>query len=91
MTFTQKTKYSIKDFFSKSDQIRTIKIPERRHWRRSGIFIVNFEHISHLAMRIWSNLLKKSLIEDFTFCEVDQKLEINTRNLQLRNLLTKTT
>ena len=28
----------------------TIKIPERRHWRRSGIFIVNFEHISHLAL-----------------------------------------
>ena len=25
----------------------TIKIVERRHWRRSGIFIVNFEHISH--------------------------------------------
>ena len=23
----------------------TIKIPERRQWRRSGIFIVNFEHI----------------------------------------------
>ena len=28
----------------------TIKIPERRQWRRSGIFIVNFEHISHLAL-----------------------------------------
>ena len=28
----------------------TIKIPERRHWRCSGIFIVNFEHISHLAL-----------------------------------------
>ena len=28
----------------------TIKIPERRHWRRSGVFIVNFEHISHLAL-----------------------------------------
>ena len=27
----------------------TIKIPERRQWRRSGIFIVNFEHISHLS------------------------------------------
>ena len=27
----------------------TIKIPERPHWRLSGIFIVNFEHISHLA------------------------------------------
>ena len=24
----------------------TIKIPERRQWRRSGIFVVNFEHIS---------------------------------------------
>ena len=27
----------------------TIKIPERRHWRRSGVF-VNFEHISHLVL-----------------------------------------
>ena len=27
-----------------------IKIPERRQWRRSGIFIVNFEHISHLVL-----------------------------------------
>ena len=26
----------------------TIKIPERRRWRRSGVFIVNFEHISDL-------------------------------------------
>ena len=24
--------------------------PERQHWRRSGIFIVNFEHISHLVL-----------------------------------------
>ena len=23
----------------------TIKTPERRYWRRSGVFIVNFEHI----------------------------------------------
>ena len=30
----------------------TIKIPERRQWRRSGIFIVNFEHISHLFSSI---------------------------------------
>ena len=28
----------------------TIKTPERRHWRRSGIFIVNFEHISYLVL-----------------------------------------
>ena len=28
----------------------TIKIPQRHHWRRSGIFIVNFEYISHLVL-----------------------------------------
>ena len=28
----------------------TIKTPEQRHLRRSGIFIVNFEHISHLVL-----------------------------------------
>ena len=28
----------------------TIKIPERRYWRRSGIFIVNSEQISHLVL-----------------------------------------
>ena len=27
-----------------------IKIPELRHWRRFGIFIVNFEHISRLVL-----------------------------------------
>ena len=26
----------------------TIKAPERRHWGCSDVFIVNFEHISHL-------------------------------------------
>ena len=41
----QKMKFSIKDFFSKCDQIR-------------------------MKMRIWSHLLKKSLIENFIFCTV---------------------
>ena len=27
----------------------TIKTTGRGHWRRSGVFIDNFEHISHLA------------------------------------------
>ena len=27
-----------------------IKTPERRRWRHSGVFIVNFEHISHLVL-----------------------------------------
>ena len=28
----------------------TIKAPERCHWCRSGVFIVNFEHISYLNL-----------------------------------------
>ena len=28
----------------------TTKTPERRQWRRSGVFIVNFEHTSHLIL-----------------------------------------
>ena len=42
---TQKMKFSIKDFFSKYDQIRR-------------------------KLRIWSHLLKISLMENFTFCAV---------------------
>ena len=28
----------------------TIKTSDRRQWRRSGVFVVNFEHISHLVL-----------------------------------------
>ena len=45
-TTAQKVKFSIKDFFSKYDQIRKF-------------------------LRTWSNLLKKSLMENFIFCTVD--------------------
>ena len=46
MDFTaQKMKFSIKDFFSKCDQILSF-------------------------LRIWSHLLKKSLIENFIICAV---------------------
>ena len=30
----------------------TIKTSKRRQWRRSGIFIFNFEHISHLISSV---------------------------------------
>ena len=29
-----------------------IKTPKRRQWRRFGVFIVNFEHISHLCSSV---------------------------------------
>ena len=41
----QKMKFSVKDYFSKNDQIESF-------------------------LQIWSNLLKKSLMESFIFCAV---------------------
>ena len=46
----QKMKFSIKDWFSKCDQIRR-------------------------NPRIWSHLLKKSLMENFIFCAVSYMLK----------------
>ena len=45
---TQKMKFSIKDFFSKCDPIRSF-------------------------LRMWSHLLKKSLMENFIFCVMRPK------------------
>ena len=39
----------------------TIKIPERRHWRRSGIFIINFEHVLHLFLVFLLLILSRQL------------------------------
>ena len=40
----------------------TIKKPERYHWRRSDVFIANFEHIAQLLLLfIWLTLNKKML------------------------------
>ena len=37
----------------------TIKIAERRHWRHSGVFIVNFEHASDLSLAFLMLALNK--------------------------------
>ena len=52
-TTAQKTKFSIKDFFIKCDQIRSF-------------------------LRIWSYLLKKSLMVNFIFCVVYRLTSIRT-------------
>ena len=42
-------------------------IPERRRWRRSGIFIVNFEHvIAGWIMLLITNRQCEHLILDFS-------------------------
>ena len=47
----------MKSFSNKNTRTRceicsklTIKTPERRQWCCSGVFIVNFEHISHVVL-----------------------------------------
>ena len=43
-----------------------IKGPERRHWRRSGVFILNFEHIPHLVLVFLLLTLNRQMpIENF--------------------------
>ena len=57
-TTAQKMKFSIKDLFSKCDQIR------------------NF-------LRIWSHLLKKSLMENFIFCAVYDRTFLRKKSYSL--------
>ena len=39
-----------------------IKIPERRQWCRSGAFIVNFKHVSHLVLVFLLLTLSKCML-----------------------------
>ena len=39
----------------------TIKTPKPRQWHRSGVFIVNFEHISHFVLVLLLLALNMSL------------------------------
>ena len=40
----------------------TIKTPGRRHWSRSGVFIVNFEHISHIVLVFLLSTLSRLML-----------------------------
>ena len=42
----------------------TIQTPERRHWRRSGVFIINFEHISQLFLMFLLLTLNKYILAE---------------------------
>ena len=59
------------------------KTPERRHWRRSIVFIVNFEHISHLVLMFLLLALSRWMpagIPDNIYL-----LKINNRNIRKRS------
>ena len=42
-----------------------IEIPERHHWNRSGVFIVNFEQISHIVVVIPLLTLNKLMLAGY--------------------------
>ena len=44
----------------------TIKTPEWRHWRRSGVFIVNFEYISYFVLVFLLNMENADWVHSFT-------------------------
>ena len=48
-----------------------LTIKTRHHWRRSGVFIVNFKHVSHLVLVFLLLTLNMLLPARFRFCSVD--------------------
>ena len=51
----------------------TLKAPERRGWRRSGVFIVNFEHTLHLFLMFLLLILKSNcLLGSFYMTKIRQ-------------------
>ena len=67
----------------------TIKRPERRHWRRSDVFIVNFEHV----IAGWENPSKSAFwtldnIKNWT-CRTFQRMLWMKRNISTHYYFTK--
>ena len=51
----------IKGNTGKMCEIYSIKIPEQRQWRRSGVFVINFKQISHIVLVFQLLTLKKEI------------------------------
>ena len=59
-----------------------IKIPERRQWRRFGVFIVNFEHISHLILAFLDFLFLIGCNQECLFlCEFAQNQKLKSTKI----------
>ena len=58
----------------------TIQVPKRRHRRRSGILIVNFEHISHFVfVFLFVELTVKCLLEQIFMSILPLLLELQKK------------
>ena len=62
-----------------------IKTPESRQWRRSGVFIAKFEHISHIAVVFLLMSLTKYMRAEKEYLEVAfwtmLQVQLKNRNL----------
>ena len=61
----------------------TIKTPERHHWHRSCVFIVKFQHISHLVLVFLLLTLSRKMSSGF-----ERKLFSQTKTSKSKILLT---
>ena len=55
-------------------KVNTIKTPQRRHQRRSGVFAVNFEHILHLILVFLLLTLNKKMLAGILITATNDKL-----------------
>ena len=63
----------------------TTNTPERRQWRRSGVFIVNFEHVNADSKPKVSNTVELHIILKILKC-----LNVNSPNTQFARIHTGT-
>ena len=63
----------------------TIKIPERRHWRRYGAFIVDLEHISQLSLVFLLLDLNKSMLAGYFYFLLFEAPTLNLMNFPKKN------
>ena len=68
----------------------TVYTPEQRYWHRSGVFIVNFEHISHLVLMFLLLTLNMYLLAGSALENIDKyPLAYATRGCSERNFQVK--
>ena len=59
------------------------KTPERRQWRCSGVFICNFEHISHTFSAVFISDFEQVNVGGETGCEYAWKIDYKLKNISL--------
>ena len=62
-----------------------IKTPEQRRWRRSGVFIVNFENISHLFLLFLLLTLNKQMLARWNILDILCDIYLSSQHLLVQS------